>query len=69
MPYQIVSDKGLVRSTHKTRELAEKRMRKNLAWRCGICGSTKGGWGTCSHGAQNRVCCAEHYNDRIIFRP
>jgi hypothetical protein len=66
MKYQIVSQRGTVRSTHRTYEAAEKRMAQNLGYRCGICGSSKGGWGKCSHGSQNRGCSAEHYNDRIV---
>ena len=63
--FEIVSQRGTHRSSHKTIEAAEKQMQKNLAWRCGICGSAKKGWGKCSHGS-NMVCSAQHYNDKII---
>lgn len=64
--FEIHNQNGEVLSRHTTRETAEARMNKNLAWRCGICGSTNRGWGKCSHGDQNRVCDAAHYNDKIV---
>ncbi len=63
--YEIVSQHGTTRSRHHTLEAAQRQMDRNLAWRCGICGSSKAGWGRCSHGSHNR-CSAEHYNDRIV---
>ena len=63
--YAITDSNGNIRSRHNTLELAEARMERNLAWRCGICGSSRGGWGACSHGRHNQVCSAEHYNDSI----
>ena len=65
--YQIVNQHGEILSKHATLELAEKQKNRNLAWRCGICGSNKSGWGKCRHGNQNLVCSAKHYNDSIIF--
>ena len=64
--YEIRSQSGIVRSRHHTLEAAERQLERNLAWRCGICGNNKGGWGRCSHGTHNMVCSAEHYNDRIV---
>lgn len=64
--FEIRKQDGTVRSRHSTFEAAEKRHQRDLAWRCGICGSAKSGWGKCSHGSHNRVCSAEHYNDRIV---
>jgi hypothetical protein len=66
MKYEIRNQNNETISTHKTYENAAKRRQRNLGWRCGICGSTKAGWGKCIHGNQNRVCDANHYNDRII---
>lgn len=63
--YEIVDQYGNHRSYHNTLENAEKRRQKDLAWRCGICGNNKEGWGKCSCGNHNRVCSAEHYSDRI----
>ena len=63
--FKIVrSSDNYVRSTHRTYAAAERQMGKNLHWRCGTCGSTRGGWGACNH--HNQVCSAEHYNDKII---
>ena len=64
--YEIRTQSGLVLSHHRTREAAEARHQRDLAWRCGICGSAKGGWAKCAHGNYNRVCTADHYNDRIV---
>lgn len=64
----IIKQDGSTRSTHRTMAAAERTMARNLAWRCGICGSTRKGWGKCSHGQHNRVCSAEHYNDKIVER-
>lgn len=64
--YEIVSQHGIHRSYHHTRAAAERQQERNLAWRCGICGSDRGGWGRCSHGVHNRVCSAEHFNNEII---
>ena len=64
---KIINQHGEVLSRHHSEESAERKMQRNLAWRCGICGSTRGGWGQCSHGSHNRVCSARHYNDRIVF--
>ena len=64
--YEIVSQHGAHRSYHRSYEAAKRALDRLRAWRCGICGSSRGGWGRCSHGACNRVCSAEHYNDRII---
>lgn len=66
MRFEIVNQHGETVSKHKTFEAAEKAHQKNLAWRCGICGSHRGGWGKCKHGAHQRVCSAEHYNDRVV---
>ena len=63
---KIVTINGETVSTHRSMRAAEKALAKLRNYRCGICGSTKGGWGRCSHGAQNRVCNAEHYNSRIV---
>lgn len=49
--YQIISNQGEIRSQHKTYEAG---------------GNNKSGWGKCSHGNQNRVCSATHYNDKIV---
>ncbi len=64
MKYYIISSDGAVRSTHRSYEAAYKRHQKDLAWRCGICGSTRGGWGKCAH--NSRVCNAQHYGDKIV---
>ena len=66
MRYIIMSQSGEERSKHRSYEAARRQHHRNLAWRCGICGSARRGWGQCSHGTNNRVCSAEHYNDRII---
>jgi hypothetical protein len=66
MKFEIQSQNGETVSTHKTIAAAERKHQKDLAWRCGICGSNKGGWGKCRHGNHNRVCSSEHYNDRIV---
>jgi len=66
MRYVIKNQRGETISTHRTREAAEKKHQRDLAWRCGICGNDKSGWGKCSHGSQHRVCSADHYNDRIV---
>ena len=65
MRFEITSENGTHRSWHRTIEAAERQHARNLGYRCGICGSSKGGWGTCSHGTQARVCDAKHYNDKI----
>jgi hypothetical protein len=64
--YEIVSQHGTTRSEHNTLDAAEKALARLLNRRCGICGSNRSGWGKCSHGGHNRVCSADHYNDRII---
>ena len=65
MKYEIRDQDGAVRSIHRTKAAAEREMRKNQNWRCGICGSTRGGWGACSHGPEQLVCTAKYYNDQI----
>lgn len=65
MRWEIITKEGEVRSTHKSEQAADRQRQRDLAWRCGICGSTKGGWGKCSHGSHNQVCSAARYNDRI----
>jgi hypothetical protein len=64
--YEIRDRDGNLLSRHTTYDAAEKRYQRNLGWRCGICGNYRGGWGRCNHGTQNRVCNADHYNDRIV---
>ena len=64
--YEIREQAGSLRSRHHTYEAAVKQRQRNLAWRCGICGNNKSGWGRCSCGTQSRVCSAEHYNDKIV---
>lgn len=59
-------DHGII-SRHYSYDTAYRQQQRNLAWRCGICGNNKKGWGQCSHGIHNQVCNADHYNDRIIF--
>jgi len=66
MRYEIQNQHGEVISRHRTYEAAQRKHQRDLAWRCGICGNSKGGWGRCNCGTQNRVCSAEHYNDKII---
>ena len=66
MKWEIVSQHGTHRSYHYSATNAAKQHQKNLAYRCGICGSPKRGWGQCAHGTHNRVCNAAHYNDKII---
>lgn len=66
MKYVIYSQHGYIVSTHRTREAAEKKHTKDLAWRCGMCGLVWAGWRRCSCGSQHQVCSAEHYSDRIV---
>jgi hypothetical protein len=65
MRYELKNQHCKTISTHRTHEAAEAKRQRLLAWRCGICGNDKGGWGRCSHGTHNRVCSAEHYNNYI----
>jgi hypothetical protein len=64
--WEIISQEGNHVSYHKTWESAEKQRQRNLSWHCGICGNHREGWGRCSHGRNNWVCSALHYNDKII---
>jgi hypothetical protein len=66
MTAKIITSNGETVSTHRTLAAAEKELARLRNYRCGICGSTRGGFGRCSHGAQNRVCSAEHYNSKIV---
>jgi hypothetical protein len=65
MKIKIVTQHGETVSRHRTVAAAEKALARLRNYRCGVCGSTRGGWGRCSHGIQNRVCNAEHYNSKI----
>lgn len=53
-------------SRHTTFANAERSRNRKLAWRCGICGNNKSGWGSCNHGSHNRVCNAGYYNSKIV---
>lgn len=64
--YQVINQHGEVKSQHQTYEAAEKALYRAKQWRCGVCGSSKRGWGQCSHGTQHLVCNADRYNWRII---
>lgn len=58
---------GEIISSHRTYEAAEKALRKLQNWRCGVCGSKRGGWGKCSHGNEKRVCDPRYYNAKIVI--
>jgi hypothetical protein len=66
MRFKIVDSDGNINSMHNTHDTAEKKHKKDLAWRCGICGLVWRGWCRCSHGSHNQVCDAHHYNDKIV---
>lgn len=61
----IISQHGETLSTHRSWEAAEQQQQRNLAWRCGICGNNKRGFGRCSHGQHAQVCSAKHYNNKL----